>query len=80
MLETACGGLVGRIAFYLMLPVYAVFLTFIATGHLNPLFLILFEAVFIIAFGWLSGAALHHFANDPDFGIDELSLHRMGKA
>jgi hypothetical protein len=79
ILETACGGLFGNIAFYLMLPIYAVFLGLIVTGHLNPLYFVLFEAVFIVVFGWLSGAALHHLANDPDFGVDELSGHLIAK-
>ena len=77
---TERGGLIGRYAFYLMLPVYAAFIVAIATGKMDIGHLALFEAFFIAAFGFFNGFALHRIAQDPAFGIEELSLHRIQRS
>ena len=77
---TKRGGLIGRYAFYLMLPVYAAFIAAIFLGKMNFGHLALFEAFFIAAFGLFNGFALHKLAQDPGFGVEELSLHRIQRS
>ncbi len=74
---TENGGLIGRYTFYLMLPVYALFAFGLFTGAVSVLHIALFEAFFIGLFGVLNGWALHQVANQPDFGIEELSIRQI---
>ena len=79
-LVTENGGFIGRMAFYAMLPVYLAFAVGIAMGHVEFMHFILFEVFFILAFGTLNGIAIHKLAQDPTFGVEELSLHRIAKS
>ena len=76
-LITERGGLIGRYAFYLMLPVYALIAFGLFTGRIEIGHFALFEAFFIAAFGLFNGYALHRVAQDPGYGVEELSLHRI---
>lgn len=76
-LITERGGLIGRYAFWAMLPVYLALGVAMYFGKIDIGHLALFEAVFIIAFGLSNGYALHKLAQDPGFGVEELSLHRI---
>ena len=79
-LITERGGLIGHYAFWAMLPVYLAFAVGLYTGHVQLGHFALFEAIFIIAFGLSNGYALHKLAQDPSYGLEELSLHRIRKA
>ena len=79
-LVTERGGYIGGISFYLMLPVYALFISMIVMGKADIGHLALFEAFFITVFGFLNGFALHKLAQDPGYGIEELSLHRIQRS
>ena len=80
MLITERGGLIGRYAFWAMIPVYIAFAVSLYTGHIQIGHIALFEAICIGAFGLSNGYALHKLAQDPTFGVEELSLHRITKA
>ncbi len=77
MLVTQNGGLIGRMTFYLMLPVYALFAAGMFTGTVSLLDFALFEAIFIGVFGLANGWAIHKLVQEPDFGLEELSLRRV---
>lgn len=77
---TERGGLIGRYAFFLMLPVYVAFAAAIFMGKMNIGHLALFEAFFIAGFGLFNGFALHRVAQDPEYGLEELSLHRIQRS
>ena len=47
------------------------------TGRLDIGHFALFEAFFIAAFGLFNGYALHRVTQDPGYGVEELSLHRI---
>ncbi|MAK60045.1 MAG: hypothetical protein CMK09_03605 [Ponticaulis sp.] len=79
-LITKRGGYIGRIAFWLALPIYAVFALGLAMGAASWAHLILAEIVFISVFGLANGWALHRLAQDPGYGIEELSMHQIQKA
>lgn len=79
-LITKRGGHIGRIAFWLALPIYALFAVGIALGTANLAHFLLAEIVFIAVFGLANGWALHRLAQDPGYGIEELSMHQIQKA
>lgn len=79
-LVTRVGGLLGRYAFYAMLPVYMLFAYGLATGMVHVVHFALFEAAFIAVFGYLNGLALHRLAQEPDFGVESLSFRQIQRA
>lgn len=77
VLVTENGGLIGRHAFYLILPLYAALAYAVITGVASLLVFPLFELFFIGLFGLLNGWVLHRLAKEPDFGVEELSLRQV---
>ncbi|MAP96480.1 MAG: hypothetical protein CMK07_16160 [Ponticaulis sp.] len=79
-LVTEQGGIIGHHMFWISLPVYALLIAGLIMGSVSLFHILLLEAFFIVGFGWLNGIALHKLAQDPGFGVEELSLHRIRKA
>ena len=79
-LVTERGGILGHYMFWVSLPIYLAFAIGIATGAVQLIHFVLMEAFFIVGFGYLNGLAIHKLAQDPSYGVEELSLHRIQKA
>lgn len=77
VLVTKNGGLIGRQAFYLMLPIYAVMAYGIFAGFATLFDVALIEVFFIGLFGFMNGWAVHRLTQEPDFGVEALSLRQV---
>lgn len=76
-LVTENGGYIGKYAFYAAIPVYIALLAGMIFGGVHLVHILMLELCFIGVFGLLNGWALHQFAKEPAFGVEELSLHRI---